>query len=147
MLHAHANENTIQFRTVGTRMKSPQSFYVTYSELDRLRRDGSIIANDIHSYVQLQLDERRDRLTFDFTWLTGRSFGRVDGIEQTIHLCWSAFREFLETAASRTAPRTSRPCLWTCPSAAPGWYSMVTKPTCTPPSAILKSGASWARPL
>ena len=40
MLHAHANENTIQFRTVGTRMKSPQSFYVTYSELDRLRHDG-----------------------------------------------------------------------------------------------------------
>ena len=33
MLHAHANENTIKFRTVGTRMKSPQSFYVTYSEL------------------------------------------------------------------------------------------------------------------
>ena len=89
MLHAHANENTIQFRTVSTRMKSPQSFYVTYSELDRLRHDGSIIANDIHSYVQLQLDERRDRLTF----------------EQTIHLCWSAFREFLENCRQPDGPK------------------------------------------
>ena len=49
MLHAHANENTIKFRTVGTRMKSPQSFYVTYSELDRLRRDGSIITKALRS--------------------------------------------------------------------------------------------------
>ena len=40
LLHAHANENTIQFRTISARMKSPQRFYITYDELDRLRRDG-----------------------------------------------------------------------------------------------------------
>ena len=97
MLHAHADENTIQFRTVSARMKSRQRFYITYSKLDRLQRDGSIITNDIHSFVQIRLDERRDRITFEFTWLTGRSFGRVEGVEQTIHLRWSAFRAFLET--------------------------------------------------
>lgn len=34
LLYASANENTIS-----ARMKSPQRFYVTYGELDRLRRD------------------------------------------------------------------------------------------------------------
>ena len=94
MLRAYADENTVQFRTVSARMKSPQRFYVTYGELDRLQRDGSIISNDIHSFVQIRLDEQRDRLRFDFTWLTGRSLDRVEGTEQTVNLRWSAFREF-----------------------------------------------------
>lgn len=81
MLRAHADENTIQFRTVSAHMKSPQRFYVTYDELDRLQRDGSIITNDIHSFVQIRLDERRDRITFEFTWLSGRSFDCVEGHE------------------------------------------------------------------
>ena len=105
MLRAHANENTIQFRTVSARMKSPQRFYITYGELDRLQRDGHIITNDIHSFARLWLDERRDRITFDFTWLTGRSFDRVEGDEQTIHLCWSSFRAFLEDCRQPDGPR------------------------------------------
>ena len=96
LLCAHADENAVHFRTVSARMKSPQRFFITYSELDRLRRDGSIITSDIHSFAQLQLDERRDRLTIEFTWLTGRSFDRVEGTEQTVHLRWSAFQAFLE---------------------------------------------------
>ena len=134
MLRAHADENTIQFRTVSAHMKSPQRFYVTYDELDRLQRDGCIITNDIHSFARLWLDKRRDRITFEFTWLTGRGFDRVEGVEQTIHLRWSAFRAFLEPAASRTASRTSRPSPWTYP-AAPGWCSTATRPISAPPSA------------
>lgn len=105
LLHAHADENTVQFRTVSARMKSPQRFYVTYGELDRLQRDGSIITSDIHSFVQIRLDERRDLARFEFTWLTGRSFGRVEGNEQTIHLKWSSFREFLETRRDPNGPK------------------------------------------
>ena len=96
LLRARADENAVQLRTVSARMKSPQRFFVTYSELDRLRCDGSIITSDIHSFAQLRLDKRRDRLTIEFTWLTGRSFGRVEGTEQTVHLRWSAFQAFLE---------------------------------------------------
>ena len=92
LLHAHANENTIQFRTVSARMKSPQRFYVTYSEFDRLQDEGGIITNDIHSFVQIRLDEQRDRIKFEFTWLTGHGFDRVEGSEQTIHLRWSQFQ-------------------------------------------------------
>ena len=105
MLRAHADENTVQFRTVSAHMKSPQRFYVTYDELDRLQRDGRILTSDIHSFVQIRLDRRRDRITFEFTWLTGRGFDRVEGVEQTIHLRWSAFRAFLETCRQPDGPK------------------------------------------
>ena len=103
MLHAHANENTVQLRTVSARMKSTR-FYITYDELDRLQREGHIISNDIHSFVQIRLDEQRDRIRFEFTWLTGHSFDRVEGNEQTVHLRWSPFRTFLETCRQPDGP-------------------------------------------
>ena len=105
MLRAHADENTVQFRTVSAHMKSPQRFYVTYDELDRLQRDGRILTSDIHSFVQIRLDRRRDRITFEFTWLTGRGFDRVEGVEQTVRLRWSAFRAFLETCRQPDGPK------------------------------------------
>ena len=105
MLRAHADENTVQFRTVSAHMKSPQRFYVTYDELDRLQRDGRILTSDIHSFVQIRLDRRRDRITFEFTWLTGRGFDRVEGVEQTVRLRWSAFRAFLETCRQPAGPK------------------------------------------
>lgn len=104
MLRAHAHENTICFQTVSARMKSPQRFYITYSEFDRLQRDGSLITNDIHSFAVLRLDERHDRITFDFTWLTGRSFGRVEGVEQTVNLRWSQLQAFLENCRLPDGP-------------------------------------------
>lgn len=108
LLYASANENTISIRTVSARVKSPQRFFITYSELDRLRRDGGIITSDIHSFVQIRLDERRDLLAFDFTWLTGRSFDRVEGFEQTVHIRWSAFQAFLENCRQPDGPRDFR---------------------------------------
>lgn len=105
LLHAHANENTIQLRTISARMKSPQRFYITYSELDHLQENHYLVTSDIHSFAKIRLDERRDRITFEFTWLTGRSFGRVEGVEQTIYLRWSAFRAFLEDCRDPDDPK------------------------------------------
>lgn len=105
LLRARADENAVQLRTVSARMKSPQRFFITYSELDRLRRDGSIITSDIHTFAQLRLDERRDRLTIEFTWLTGRSFDRVEGTEQTVNLRWSEFRAFLDSCRDPDGPK------------------------------------------
>ena len=81
LFRARAWENTISIQTYTPRMKSPQRFYITYSELDRLQGEGSIITNDIHSFAVLRLNERRDRITFEFTWLSGRSFDCVEGHE------------------------------------------------------------------
>lgn len=105
MLRAHADENTVQFRTISARMKSPQRFFVSYDELDRLQRDGSIISNDIHSFAQIRLDEQRDRITFEFTWLTRHCYGRVEGFEQTVRIRWSRFQAFLEECRQPDGPR------------------------------------------
>lgn len=105
MLIAHADENTVWFRTVGARVKSPRRFCTTYDALDRLRHDGQIIVSDIHCFLQARLDERRDLATLDFTWLTGLCSGRVEGFEQTARLRWSQFRAFLEECRQPDGPR------------------------------------------
>ena len=106
MFKAHAYENTVALRTYTPRTgRSPQQFYVTYSELDKLKSEHSIIASDIRSFASIRLDERQDRITFEFTWLVGRSFGRVEGNEQTVHLRWSSFRAFLEDCQNPDGPK------------------------------------------
>lgn len=105
LLHAHADGNTVQLRTVSARVKSPRRFFITYGELDRLQHDGHIITNDIHCFLQARLDERRDLATFEFTWLTGRSFDRVDGFEQTVRIRWSRFQEFLKNCRQPDGPK------------------------------------------
>ena len=108
MLRAYASENTVSIQTYTPRLKSPQRFYITYSELDRLQSEGSSITNDIHSFVKLRLDEHRDRLTFEFTWLSGRGFDRVEGVEQTVHLRWGKFRDFLDAAHQPDCPEENK---------------------------------------
>ena len=108
LFRAHAWENTISIQTYTPRMRSPQRFYVTYSELDRLQENGSLITNDIHSFVVLRLDERRDRITFEFTWLSGHGFDQVEGHEQTVHLRWSKFRDFLDAVRRPDCPEEKK---------------------------------------
>ena len=40
LLHAHADENTVQLRTISARVKSPRHFFITYGELDRLQHES-----------------------------------------------------------------------------------------------------------
>ena len=149
MLRAYANENTVSIQTYTPRMKSPQRFYITYSELDRLQGEGSSITNDIHSFVKLRLDEHRDRLTFEFTWLSGRGFDRVEGVEQPSTSAGASSGTFWTRHANPTARRKTRfsaPFPWTHAGAAPGSYLTATGPISAPPLAIRGSGTSWARP-
>ena len=105
LFRARAWEQTVSVRTYAPRTgKSPQQFYITYSEFDRLQRDGRVITSDIHSFAQIRLDEKHDRVTFEFTWLTGRSFNRVEGREQTVHLRWSGLRAFLQDCRQPDGP-------------------------------------------
>ena len=106
MFRAYANENAISIRTYAPRMKSPQHFYICYSELDRLQLNGMVISNDIHSFVSVRLDEQRDRITLDFTWLSGHSFDRVEGFEQAVILRWSKFQTFLRECRLPDGPKT-----------------------------------------
>lgn len=105
MLCAKANENTIAVRTVSARMKSPQHFYICYDELDRLQSEGRIISSDIRSFAKIRLDEKHDRASFDFTWLTGHGSGRVEGMEQAVDIRWSRLREFPDACRQPDGPR------------------------------------------
>lgn len=106
MLYATANEHSVSIRTISAKAKSPHRFYICYDNFDRLQRDGSIITSDIHSFVRLRIDEWRDRITFDFTWLSGRNGGRVEGTEQTVTICWSRFQEFLKECHQPGVPQS-----------------------------------------
>ena len=104
MLCAEANKNAIAIRTVSARMKSPQLFYIAYDEMDCLQSEGRIISYDIHSFAKIWLDGR-DRVTFEFTWLTGHCHGRVDGCEQSVVLRWSKFQAFLDACRQPDGPK------------------------------------------
>ena len=104
IFHAVANEHTIEIWT-SLHLKPPQHFYICYSELDRLQDEGRIISSDIRSFVKIRLDEKHDRIAFDFTWLTDHGFDRVEGTEQSVDLRWSKFREFLDACRQPDGPK------------------------------------------
>ena len=106
LFRAHANGETIDIRTISPQMKSPQYFYICYDEFDRLRENGHIISSDIRSFAEIRLDEKHDRITFDFTWLTGHGSDRVEGTEQRVELRWSKFRNFLDACRQPNGPKT-----------------------------------------
>lgn len=106
MLCACANDYSISIRTVSAKMRSPHWFYISYGELDRLQRDSNIIVSDIRSFVQIRLDEWRDRIVFGFTWLSGRGNEKVEGTEQTVTLRWSGFKAFLDECRQPGAPKS-----------------------------------------
>ena len=105
MLRAYADTHTIAFRTVSARMKPRQRFLICYEEFDRLRENGHIISSDIRSFAKIRIDEKHDRIVFEFTWLTGRAFDRVEGREQAVDIRWSRFREFLDACREPDGPK------------------------------------------
>ena len=105
LFKARAGENGIDVRTYAPRMASPHSFYIFYEELYRLESAGRILASDIHSFAKIRIDGKHDRATFEITWLSGHSGGRVEGYEQYVYLRWSRFREFLGACRQPDGPK------------------------------------------
>ena len=101
---AEAGEHGVDVRTVSARMKS-RRFWISYGAFDRLEEDGSAIRCDIHSFAKLRLDGNHDRISIDFTWLSGYSFGRVEGAEQAVDIRWSRFRAFLDACREPDGPK------------------------------------------
>lgn len=105
LVRIQANTHTLEISTYTPRMKSSQHFLICYTEFDRLQRDGQIISNDIYSFVVIRLNEKHDRIEFDFTWLSGRCNGRVEGFTQAVNLRWSKFQTFLQDCRLPDGPR------------------------------------------
>ena len=56
LVKVSANESSISFQTVTKKRKSPHRFYILRSELERLRREGSVITYDLHSFARQRYD-------------------------------------------------------------------------------------------
>lgn len=75
LIKASAGEHCISFRTVSRKKKSPWEFLVCRSELEKLEREGIVIAQDIHGFVALSRNIPAGTLRMEFTWL--RSGGKT----------------------------------------------------------------------
>ena len=71
LIKVSAGEHCIGFRTVSRKKKSPWEFLVCRSELEKLERDGAVIAQDIHGFAVLSRNIPAGTLHMEFTWLCG----------------------------------------------------------------------------
>ncbi|WP_304973833.1 DUF4120 family protein [uncultured Alistipes sp.] len=103
IVHIDVNECSLAFRTRQGNQRSPHRFYVTRGEFDDLKRAGSAITADIHSFARLRLDRRSGLLEMDFTWLSG---GESDlrGFSQTVRLPWERIRQLLDVPYAEDLP-------------------------------------------
>ena len=100
LVKVSACESSIAFKTVTKRQKSPHWFYILRSDLERLWRDGSVIANDIHSFARLHYERDRGVVNIRFAWLNAAGRDDLTGWEQTVRLPYDALAEFLACCQS-----------------------------------------------
>ena len=86
MVKVSATENCLVFRTVSRKRKSPRSFYVLRSDLERLGQYGSVTANDIHCFAVFQRNSATGLATIHFYWLRQNGTNGLAGYEETVHL-------------------------------------------------------------
>ena len=89
-----ANESSLAFQTVTKKRKSPHWFYILRSELERLKREGSVITYDLHSFARLRYDPDKGVLSIRFIWLSASDRGEFTGWEQTVRLPYDTLAEF-----------------------------------------------------
>lgn len=94
LVKVSANESSISFQTVTKKRKSPHRFYILRSELERLRREGSVITYDLHSFARLRYDPDKGVLSIRFIWLSASDRGEFTGWEQTVRLPYDTLAEF-----------------------------------------------------
>jgi len=94
LVKVSANESSISFQTVTKKRKSPHRFYILRSELERLRREGSVITYDLHSFARLRYDPDKGVLPIRFIWLSASDRGEFTGWEQTVRLPYDTLAEF-----------------------------------------------------
>lgn len=98
LIKMSAHENSISFRTITRKRKSPHCFYVLRSELERLWRDGCVVSHDIHSFAELRYDPVRGVVSITFTWLSSAGNEARVGWEQTVRLPRDKLAEFMDSS-------------------------------------------------
>ncbi len=94
MVKVGATENCLVFRTVTKQRKSPRSFYVLRSDLERLAQHGSVTANDIHCFAVFQRNRAGGLVCIHFSWLQQSGANGLAGYEETVHLPYDELMAF-----------------------------------------------------
>lgn len=94
MVKVSATENCLVFRTVTRERKSPRSFYVLRSDLERLEQHGSITVNDIHCFAELQRDMDHNLVRIRFSWLRQVGANRLEGHTEMVRLPYDELMNF-----------------------------------------------------
>ena len=99
LVKVYAGENCIGFRAISRNRKSRQRYLVTRDELARLEYEPQIITQDIHSVAVLRRDSDAGTLSINFSWLSGRSGGKLEGWEEMVTLSYDALVDFVQASA------------------------------------------------
>lgn len=99
LVKVYASENCIGFRTISRRRESTQRYLVTRDELARLEYEPQIITQDIYSFAVLRRDTAAGTLNINFSWLSGRCGGKLEGWEETVTLPYDALVAFVQASA------------------------------------------------
>lgn len=94
MIKVNATETCLVFRTVSPKRKSPRSFYVLRSELERLEQYGSITASDLGCFAVFQQDTVSGLVRIRFSWLQQNSACELAGYEETAYLPFNRLMGF-----------------------------------------------------
>lgn len=105
LVKVYAGENCIGFRTISRNRKSGQRYLVTRDELARLEYEPQIITQDIYSFAVLRRDTAAGTLSINFSWLSGRSGGKLEGWEEMVTLPYDALTDFVQTSAQEDGPQ------------------------------------------
>lgn len=105
LVKVYAGENCIGFRTISRRRKSTQRYLVTRDQLARLEYEPQIITQDIHSFAVLRRDSDAGTLNINFSWLSGRSGGKLEGWEEMVTLPYDALVAFVQASARESGPK------------------------------------------
>ena len=96
MVKVGATENCLVFRTVTKKRKSPRSFYVLRSDLERLEQHGSVTANDIHCFAVFQRNTASGLVCIHFSWLRQSGANGLAGYEETVRLPFGELMAFAQ---------------------------------------------------
>ena len=101
MVRVRCSENLLDIWTVSRTRKSPRSFALLRSELQRLEQqpENRLICCDCGSFAVVRMMKRPEgsqMLEIRFTWLREDSAGRVTGWTEAVRLPYEPFHDFVK---------------------------------------------------
>lgn len=95
MVKITENDDSFAVKTKSRDFCSPHNFYILKSELDRMKREGSIIVKDISSYAELQYlktyEGRPEKIRIRFSWINSIGDGTLTGRTELLFLPTDSF--------------------------------------------------------